>query len=355
VRRLSNDFPSEWHPLTLLCPVTGQLWALATATIQGRLRVQLNTALFAKTLARKDIASSAPSPSSKDNVEGEPQKQDAKEDENDSSFSSKAQIMNLMTTDVDRIGDFAWHFFSIIDGPLEIVIASILLYSLLGQFQGLCWRHHILSVVQTGISSFFGLAALGVLLPITNLAAKTFFNVEENLMKARDERMALMNEILGAIRMLKVLLLSLTACLPFSCVIAQFMAWERSFERKVMDIRDKELKFQARRYSIEVFWNFIFTATPILVTLVAFWHYAVIRQQPLTPSVAFTSVGLNRLATYRHIAHLVSQLIVFADLKYAMNVLPEDIIKILQVCTTFRIPTPTDHLRLIVLGLCPAN
>ena len=33
------------------------------------------------------------------------------------------------------------------------------------------------------------------------------------------------------------------------------------------------------------------TCSPILVTLVAFWHFAVIRQQNLTPSIAFTSVS----------------------------------------------------------------
>lgn len=30
--------------------------------------------------------------------------------------------------------------------------------------------------------------------------------------------------------------------------------------------------------------------SPILVTLVSFWHFAIVRQQPLTPSVAFTSI-----------------------------------------------------------------
>ncbi|KAH6911448.1 ATP-binding cassette transporter [Coprinopsis sp. MPI-PUGE-AT-0042] len=262
--------------------VTCQLWALATAKIQGRLRIQLNTALFAKTLARKDVASLALSPTSKDSAEGESQTQEAKGEDNGSGFSSKAQIINLMTTDVDRIGDFAWHFFSIIDGPLEIFIASVLLYSLLG------------------VSSFFGLAVMLLLLPISHFAASTFVNVEENLMKARDERMALMNEILGAIRMLK------------------FMAWERSFEKKVLKIRGKELKYQGRRYKIEIFWNFIFSGPPILVTLIAFWHYTIVRQQPLTPSIAFTS------------------LIVFADLKFVMNALPEDIIKLLQCLVSVR-------------------
>ena len=31
-------------------------------------------------------------------------------------------------------------------------------------------------------------------------------------------------------------------------------------------------------------------ATPVLVTLVSFWHFAVVRGQTLTPSIAFTTV-----------------------------------------------------------------
>ena len=53
-------------------------------------------------------------------------------------------------------------------------------------------------------------------------------------MKARDERVSLMNEILGGIKMLK------------------FMAWERSFESRVHKVRRKELKYQERNYYIEV-------------------------------------------------------------------------------------------------------
>lgn len=80
------------------------------------MRVQLNTILFAKTLVRKDIASSAASKSTDDtkakravSEDGE-EEQDEKDEEE---FSSKAQIMTLMTTDVDRVSEFAWHFFAL--------------------------------------------------------------------------------------------------------------------------------------------------------------------------------------------------------------------------------------------------
>ena len=39
--------------------------------------------------------------------------------------------------------------------------------------------------------------------------------------------------------------------------VLQFMAWERSFEKRVMKIRERELKYQKLNYTIEVLWNAI--------------------------------------------------------------------------------------------------
>ncbi|KAF5378754.1 hypothetical protein D9615_006977 [Tricholomella constricta] len=271
--------------------ITGQLWSLSTTTIQVRLRVQLNSILFAKTLVRKDVASSAPPPASQkdtvvaasdpsnntDNGESTPKKTDDEAD-----FSSKAQIMTLMTTDVDRVSEFAWHLFTLVDSPIEIAIGSLFLYKLLG------------------VSCFFGLGVTCLFLPLNHYAGKIVVGAQENLMKARDERVSLMNEILGGIRMLK------------------FMAWERNFEAKVLKVREKELKYQKLNYSIETLWNAIWNGSPILVTLVSLWHFAVVRQQDLTPSTAFTSVT------------------VFNEMKFALNALPETFINLLQTLVSLR-------------------
>ncbi|KAI0631359.1 ABC transporter type 1, transmembrane domain-containing protein [Trametes polyzona] len=275
--------------------LTGQMWSLSTTTMQVRLRLQLNSILFAKTLVRKDVASStgtapgADAPAAPANGAAPPaaeatpeadKKSEKKDDEDD--FSSKAQIMTLMTTDVDRISEFAWHLFTIVDAPIEIVIGTLFLYSLLG------------------VSCFFGLAVTCLFLPMNHFAGKVVVGAQENLMKARDERVALMNEILGGIRMLK------------------FMAWERSFEARVLKVRERELKYQRLNYIIEVLWNAIWNGSPILVTLVSFWHYTVVRKQVLTPSVAFTSIS------------------VFNEMKFALNALPETLINMLQTAVSLR-------------------
>lgn len=111
--------------------VTGQLWSLSTTTIQVRLRTQLNSVLFAKTLVRKDIASSAATNTDSDESDprqvrvpsqgvtlpesgGGEEQPDSNADKDDGDFSSKAQIMTLMTTDVDRVSEFAWHMFALV-------------------------------------------------------------------------------------------------------------------------------------------------------------------------------------------------------------------------------------------------
>ena len=138
-------------------------------------------------------------------------------------------------------------------------------------------------------------------------------------MKARDERTAIMNEVLGAIRMIK------------------FMAWERKFEEKVTKIRSKELKYLRRNYIIEVsvgsksalIWfiddkslqvvlNWVWATTPVAVTLVTFFHYVVIAQKPLTPAVAFPSVS------------------VLNELQYSLSALPETAISVLQGFVSLR-------------------
>ena len=48
------------------------------------------------------------------------------------------------------------------------------------------------------------------------------------------------------------------------------MAWERSFQKRVNDIRTDELHWQATNYKIEVAFNALWEITPILVTVVAF-------------------------------------------------------------------------------------
>ena len=86
------------------------------------MRVQLNSILFAKTLVRKDVASSSgPSDKSKDKNDSDTSSESSEKDE-EGDYSSKAQIMTLMTTDVDRVSEFSWHVFTLV-GASRVLLA----------------------------------------------------------------------------------------------------------------------------------------------------------------------------------------------------------------------------------------
>ena len=94
--------------------VTGQLWSISSTTVQLRIKVQLNSVLFAKTLVRKDVVSSAPPSSSETNEDGKSDTETQEKEKDKDNFSSKAQILTIMTSDVDRVCGFVWHIFSLV-------------------------------------------------------------------------------------------------------------------------------------------------------------------------------------------------------------------------------------------------
>ena len=218
----------------LRCVAAGHTSNICSTDLQVRVKTQLNSILFAKALVRKDVASTEASCESPD--EGD---NGASAEE----FSSKAQVMTLMTADTDRVSGCGRWLMSAIDVPLEIVIGAFFLYSLLG------------------VSSFVGLAVIVVFMPVNHFAGKVMVGAQEHLMKARDERVSLMNEVsvysarvcangvliippqvLGAIRTIK------------------FMAWERSFKERIMKVRRRELEYQRKNYTIEVLLNAVWWA-----------------------------------------------------------------------------------------------
>ncbi|KDR71589.1 hypothetical protein GALMADRAFT_792794 [Galerina marginata CBS 339.88] len=273
--REKNDLRQGWTYVAGLTTasvvsvlISQQLWKVSTSDIEVRLRLQLNSMLFAKTLVRKDGASR--STLSTSNIDG------TQVVETVDDFTSKTQVMNLMTTDVDRVGDFAWSIFALIDSPIEILVGLCFLYRLLGR------------------SSILGISTFILFLPCNHFIGKVFLSTQEKLMKTRDERVSIMNEILGGIRMIK------------------FMAWERSFIQRVEKIRAKELKCQRSTFVIEILWTLIWSASPIIVILVSFYDFAIVRQQELTPSIAFPSI------------------IVFSAMKFALNALPAAFVRMMQ-------------------------
>lgn len=76
----------------LVFVVTGINWSITTTYLQGKIAVQLNSLLFAKTLVKKDVAGGGDKKDDSDQAEGEQEKSKGDDDE-DEGVSSKSQIM----------------------------------------------------------------------------------------------------------------------------------------------------------------------------------------------------------------------------------------------------------------------
>jgi hypothetical protein len=86
---------------------------------------------------------------------------------------------------------------TITDAPVEIAVGTIFLYNLLGESD--CHSLTQVLTVSTGVSCFWGLAVTCLFLPINHFAGNVVVGAQNNLMKARDERVALMNEVSWAV------------------------------------------------------------------------------------------------------------------------------------------------------------
>lgn len=166
----------------------------------------LNIELYRKTLRRRDTSISSG---------GKKKPLTAAVDEANVS-SATGLIVNLMSTDAARIADFATQWNVLVRAPTELVFGIYFLYRLLG------W------------SSIMGLLVIVATLPLNHFNTKWYLRLEVQLMKIRDKRVSLMNEVLQGIRQIK------------------FFAWESNWSKRILESRDAELRYIKTGYLSEV-------------------------------------------------------------------------------------------------------
>lgn len=97
------------------------------------------------------------------------------------------------------------------------------------------------------ISLSLGLAVMIILIPVNGVIANKVKGLQIRQMKNKDERVKLMNEILGGIKVLKL------------------YAWEPSFEDQVLEIREREIKVLKEAAYLNAGTSFIWSCAPFLV------------------------------------------------------------------------------------------
>ena len=116
-----------------------------------------------------------------------------------------------------------------------------------------------------------GLAVFAVLMPINIIISKRYSDTQDELMKVRDQKMAVMTEALQGIRQIK------------------FSAEEQQWQEKIGNKRTQELKTQWHAFCLDSGLISIWILGPVMLTAVSLTVYVVLTGS-LSPSVAFTTL-----------------------------------------------------------------
>ncbi|CAG2186409.1 ABCC3 [Mytilus edulis] len=173
------------------------------------------------------------------------------------------EIVNLMAVDAQRFMDLMTYFHTIWSGPFQIALSLYFLWQLLGP------------------SILAGFGVMVLLIPINAVIAKKSRDLQMKQMRLKDSRIKLMNEVLNGIKVLKL------------------YAWEPSFEKQILDIRNKELVVLRRMAYLNAVVSFTWTTAPFLVSLVTFAVYVMIDPANiLDADKAFVSLSLFNILRF---------------------------------------------------------
>ncbi|XP_073826057.1 multidrug-Resistance like Protein 1 isoform X6 [Musca autumnalis] len=177
--------------------------------------------------------------------------------------STVGEIVNLMAVDAQRFMDLTTYLNMLWSAPLQIALALYFLWQLLGP------------------SVLAGLAVMIILIPINGVIANRIKTYQIRQMKYKDERVKLMNEVLSGIKVLKL------------------YAWEPSFEKQVLEIREKEIATLKSTAYLNASTSFLWSCAPFLVSLVTFATYVLIDENNvLDATKTFVSLSLFNILRF---------------------------------------------------------
>ncbi|XP_066475389.1 multidrug resistance-associated protein 1-like [Tiliqua scincoides] len=167
------------------------------------------------------------------------------------------EIVNLMSADAQQLMEMAINLNLLWSAPFQILLTIIFL-----------WQ-------ELGPSVLAGVAMLLLVVPINAFVAAKVKQLKKSQMKCSDQQIKLLNEILHGIKILKL------------------YAWEPSYQKKVSEIREREIDVLRLSGYLTTFSMLALTCIPFLVSLATFGVYFLLDDENiLTPAKVFTSITL---------------------------------------------------------------
>ena len=170
------------------------------------------------------------------------------------------EVINYMSTDTDRVVNFAPSLHAVWSLPFQLIVTV-----------GLLWQ-------QLGISCLAGVGITILMIPLNKLVADKIGTLSTQMMTAKDERVQSMSELLSGFRVVK------------------YLGWEPYFSTKILEARKDELKYLKGRKYLDAICVYLWATTPVLISVLTFATYVLLGND-LTAAKVFTSVALFSMLT----------------------------------------------------------
>ncbi|OQS02506.1 ABC transporter-MRP [Thraustotheca clavata] len=171
-------------------------------------------------------------------------------------LKSAGEISNHFTSDIQWIISMSYYTNYLWILPVQIALTLYMLYNIIS------W------------ATFVGLGVIILVMPITNVLVKQGHEAFETLMKQKDARMKVINEVFGAIQVIK------------------FNAWEEQFMAKIEKYRAAELATLVRIFNFMASNISLAYAVPAFVTVSSFATYSLVLNESVTPAKVFAALAL---------------------------------------------------------------
>ncbi|KAJ8001994.1 hypothetical protein DPEC_G00175190 [Dallia pectoralis] len=165
------------------------------------------------------------------------------------------EVVNLMSTDSDRVVGFFNSFHAVWSLPFQFSIALYLLY------------------LQVGVAFLGGLGVALLLVPLNKVLATRIVENNKRMLAHKDSRVKLMTELLYGIRVIK------------------FYNWEAHFARRIAGYREQELSHLKAIKYLDAVCVYTWAALPVVISILTFITYVLLGHQ-LTAAKVFTTLAL---------------------------------------------------------------
>ena len=180
----------------------------------------------------------------------------SKDDDEVEEKKTRQAVINLIAVDTQRFQFFMTYSYFYPNFIVKLGVSMTFLLQIIG------W-----------VPLLAGLGALALNLPFNIYFSKKYTGQVNNLMKFRDEKLAIITEALQGIRQIK------------------YSAIERQWQERISKKRGEELDAQWTAYLYDIGLAACWISGPILLSAASLTLYAVIHQE-LTASVAFTTIAV---------------------------------------------------------------